>query len=87
MNAYIFYLFLYCWRIVIHGGIDGYSRKIMFLRASNNNRATTVLICFLAAVENFGLPVRVKSDKGGENVELVRFMLEHPLRGAGNYKE
>uniref|UniRef100_A0A9J7YNN7 Integrase catalytic domain-containing protein n=1 Tax=Cyprinus carpio carpio TaxID=630221 RepID=A0A9J7YNN7_CYPCA len=75
------------WRIVIHGGIDGYSRKIMFLRASNNNRATTVLICFLAAVENFGLPVRVKSDKGGENVEVVRFMLEHPLRGAGNYKE
>uniref|UniRef100_A0A8C1YI89 Integrase catalytic domain-containing protein n=1 Tax=Cyprinus carpio TaxID=7962 RepID=A0A8C1YI89_CYPCA len=72
------------WRIVIHGGIDGYSRKIMFLRASNNNRATTVLSCFLAAVENFGLPVRVKSDKGGENVELVRFMLEHPLRGAEN---
>uniref|UniRef100_A0A8C2DVV3 Integrase catalytic domain-containing protein n=1 Tax=Cyprinus carpio TaxID=7962 RepID=A0A8C2DVV3_CYPCA len=72
------------WRIVIHGGIDGYSRKIMFLRASNNNRATTVLICFLAAVENFGLPVRVKSDKGGENVEVVRFMLEHPLRGAEN---
>ncbi|KAL0992410.1 hypothetical protein UPYG_G00092900 [Umbra pygmaea] len=70
------------WRIVIHGGIDGYSRKIMFLRASNNNRATTVLSCFLAAVENFGLPVRVRSDKGGENVEVARFMLEHPLRGA-----
>ncbi|KAK9977024.1 hypothetical protein ABG768_018845 [Culter alburnus] len=75
------------WRIVIHGGIDGYSRKIMFLRASNNNRATTVLSCFLAAVENFGLPVRVRSDKGGENVEVARFMLEHPLCGPGNYEE
>ncbi|CAM4574337.1 unnamed protein product [Leuciscus chuanchicus] len=29
-------------RIVIDGGIDAYSCKIMFLRASDNNRATTV---------------------------------------------
>ncbi|XP_041862136.1 uncharacterized protein LOC121653022 [Melanotaenia boesemani] len=70
------------WRIVIHGGIDGYSRKIMFLNASNNNRATTVLQAFLGAVQKFGLPIRVRSDKGGENVEVARYMLEHPERGA-----
>ena len=30
------------WRIVIHGGIDGYSRKVVYLHASSNNRASTV---------------------------------------------
>ncbi|XDV17579.1 hypothetical protein PO909_023414 [Leuciscus waleckii] len=60
------------WRIVVHGGTDGFSRKIMYLRANNNNRAATVL----------GLPHRVRSDKGGENVEVARFMLEHPERGS-----
>ena len=27
------------WRIVIHRGIDGYSRRIVYLEASDNNRA------------------------------------------------
>ncbi|XP_051977989.1 uncharacterized protein LOC127639797 isoform X2 [Xyrauchen texanus] len=68
------------WRIVIHGGIDGFSRKIMYLKASTNNQAAAVLEAFLEAVEQFGLPSRVRSDKGGENVDVARFMLEHPLR-------
>uniref|UniRef100_A0A8C5A4A5 Integrase catalytic domain-containing protein n=1 Tax=Gadus morhua TaxID=8049 RepID=A0A8C5A4A5_GADMO len=71
------------WKIVIHGGIDGYSRRIMFLSANTNNRASTVLQCFLTAVAEHGLPQRVRSDKGGENVEVARFMLEHPERGPG----
>ena len=47
------------WRIVVHGGIDGYSRLPIFIKASNNNRADTVLQCFLNAVEKYGLPSRV----------------------------
>ena len=31
------------WRMVIHGAIDGYSRKIFYLKCANNNRASTVV--------------------------------------------
>jgi hypothetical protein len=69
------------WRIVIHGGIDGYSRMIVYLRAATKNTASNVFQCFLTAVQKFGLPSRVRSDKGGENVDVAWFMLNHPLRG------
>ena len=69
------------WRFVIHGGIDGFSRMIVFLKCSTNNLASTVLDCFLQAVGSFGLPSRVRSDKGGENVDVARYMPSHPLRG------
>ncbi|XP_016348515.1 uncharacterized protein LOC107693586 [Sinocyclocheilus anshuiensis] len=55
------------WRIVIHGGIDGFSRLIVFLRASNNNRSSTVMNCFLNAVARYGVPSRIRTDHGGEN--------------------
>ena len=69
------------WRIVVHGGIDGYSRLITFLQASPNNKAESVLSAFLNAVDEFGLPSRVRTDKGGENVLVARYMLCHPERG------
>ena len=71
------------WRIVIHGGIDGYSRLPVYMKASTNNRAETVLDSFLSAVHEYGLPSRVRSDKGGENVLVSQFMLDHPERGPG----
>lgn len=69
--------------MVIHGGIDGYSRLIMFLRVASNNRADTVLRAFLQAINEFGLPCRVRMDRGGENVQVAQFMIEHPERGPG----
>lgn len=69
------------WNIVIHGGIDGYSRLIMFLKASPNNYASTVLLSFMSAVQEFGLPSRIRIDRGGENVMVSRYMLEN--RGLG----
>ena len=73
---------IYCrWRIVIHGGIDGFSRMIVYLKASTNNRAITVYQLFPTAVQTYGLPSRVRSDKGGENVDVAMFMLSHPLGG------
>ena len=53
----------------------------MFFHCSTNNKASTVMSLFRSAVETFGLPSRVRSDKGGENVEVAWYMLNHPLRG------
>ena len=69
------------WRLVIHGGIDGFSRSIVYLKCSANNFASTVLELFLSAVEKFGLPSRVRSDFGTENFDVARFLLHHPQRG------
>ena len=64
------------WRFVVHGGIDGYSRTIVYLSCSDNNRACTVLSSFMGAVQLHGLPNRLRSDLGGENVEVWRYMVE-----------
>ena len=62
--------------MVVHGAIDGYSRLILYLKCASNNRSTTVYECFLHAVQNFGLPSRVRSDQGSENVLVATHMLE-----------
>ena len=50
------------WRLVTHGGVDGCSRMVVFLRCSTNNTASTVLSVFTEAVGKYGLPQRVRSD-------------------------
>lgn len=71
------------WRFVVHGCVDGYTRIPVFLKCSNNNKAVTVLSLLMQAVDDWGLPSRARCDKGGENVDVVRYMLNHPQRGPG----
>ena len=64
------------WGIVTHGGIDGYSRLVVYLHCSNNNRADTVYEHFLSAVRQYALPSHVRSDHGRENYLVAVHMLE-----------
>lgn len=64
--------------------MDGFSRIPVYLHCSSNNRADTVTSLFVAAVNEYRLPSRVRSDRGrgGEgNVGVSIFMLQHPARG------
>ena len=71
------------WRFVVHGCVDGYTRIPVYLKCGNNNTAATVLGLFMQAVDDWGLPSRVRCDKEGENVSVVQYMLNHPDRGPG----
>ena len=70
--------------MVTHGGIDGYSRMITYLKCSNNNRSSTVYNYFLQAVRLHGLPSRLRCDQGCENRLVAQHMLEHRGTGRGS---
>lgn len=75
------------WKMVIHGMIDGFSRYIVFLWCSNNNRADTVTALFKdAAISNDPavfkpFPAMVCADDGGENVGVAAIV--QAKRGKG----
>ncbi|KAF7367802.1 hypothetical protein MSAN_00844400 [Mycena sanguinolenta] len=56
-----------------------------FLRASNNNRGQTVLDLFLEAVEQWGVPSRVRGDHGVENLLVAAWMEAYRGEGQGSY--
>ncbi|KAK7037412.1 hypothetical protein VNI00_011162 [Paramarasmius palmivorus] len=66
---------LILWGIVIHGMVDGYSRVITGLRAHNNNRAMTVLRLLQIARMKYGLPSRIRADRGKENKAISIYMI------------
>ncbi len=67
-------LFYVRWRLVIHGCIDGYSRRVVYLKCADYNRAETVLVFFMEQVRTTGLPSRIRTDRGGENVPAAAFI-------------
>ena len=82
---------LICWGFVIHRLIDGYCRtvsassiyfvyahsvgKVTGMKASTNNRASTVMNLFMDAKDKYGLPSRVRGDHGGENINIATYMV------------
>ena len=51
--------------------MDGYTRIPVYFKANTNNSSDTVLDLFRHAIHEYGLPSRVRSDKGGEkNVNI-----------------
>ena len=64
------------WKFVIHGAVDSFSRLIVFLSCSTNNRAETVLQGFVAATLTYGLPQKLRTDMGGDNVDAWHYMIQ-----------
>ena len=75
------------WGLVIHGCINGFSRKVMFLKCSPNNYAETVLQLFTEAVDvSHGLwPSRIRVDRGVENVLVCDLMVAVRGHGRGSF--
>ena len=59
-----------------HAGIDGFSRLIVYMKCSANNKASTVLSLFQEAVERYGLSSRVRSDQETENCAVACYLLQ-----------
>jgi hypothetical protein len=49
--------------------------QVTGLRASTDNRASTVLSVFLEAVQAYGMPSRMRGDRCGENKDVSVFMI------------
>lgn len=62
------------WNIYIHGCVDGFSRKVIYLQVAVTKEAETVLSFFQKGVEENGLPMRVRADFGTENFRVIDYM-------------
>jgi hypothetical protein len=63
--------------IWVHGGIDGYSRFIVYLRAATNKFAETVRAIYREGCEAHGWPSRGRWDKGSENKLAILDQIDH----------
>ena len=62
----------------------------MHFTCSDNNRASTVLLSFTKAVQENGLPSYVRSDLGGENVDVWSEQHSNPssvITGSSTHNE
>lgn len=64
------------WGFYVHGCIDGYSRRIIYLKCSTNKRAYTVTSFFQSAVKEYGWPSRMRGDFGTENNGVEKEMIK-----------
>ena len=60
-----------------HLSIDGFSRLVTYAKASDNNKADTVLTLFQESVAKYGRPIRIRTDHGGENIRVWEEMVRN----------
>ena len=75
---------LVCWYFIVFGAIDDFSRLPVVLDCTSSNKAIVVLNNFLKGVEEYGLPLRVHSDMGMENVFVADYMIEKRGKDRGS---
>ena len=63
------------WSMWIEGCIDGFSRRIIFCKVSTNFTAETVKEAFLDGVPKCGIPSRLRTDHGRENMGAALSMI------------
>ena len=68
-------MFIFRWNFVIHGGIDGFSRLIPYMRVATDNTANTALSVFLGSLREFGVPGKIRIDGGSEFSHIKRLMI------------
>ena len=79
----------------IHGGIDGFSRKVLWLRvgATNNNPKVVAKYFLQTSLELQTIPCILRCDKGTENVHIrdiqvcFRSLQDDEFAGEGSYQE
>lgn len=62
-----------------------FSIQIVAIRVSGNNRATTVVDVFREGVANYGVPSRIRGDRGKENVKVAQWMLDNKGLNRGSF--
>ena len=62
------------WHFVVHGGIPAFTSHYI-PEVPHNNHAETVLSTFQLGVNRYGLPKKLCSYHGGENINVWRYIM------------
>lgn len=55
------------------------------IRVSGNNLASTVMSLFWEAMTEYGVPSRVRGDRGGENIRVAEWMTQKKGLNRGSF--
>ena len=57
----------------------------MYIKVASDNTADTAFAAFMSGVDKFGIPERVRTDKGLENIRIAEFMLQRQGLNRGSH--